>query len=74
MHTRVNPNRIPFSWKVLLSGYTPEYLYEQGRMNSDLPFAELQGRSLINEVALQADQAPDFSQRIRARLPLPPAP
>jgi hypothetical protein len=71
MHTRLNPNHIPFSWKILLSGYTPEYVYEQGRMNSDLPFAELQRRSHLNEVALQADQAPDFSSRIRAHLPLP---
>jgi hypothetical protein len=71
MHTRLNPNHIPFSWKILLSGYTPEYVYEQGRMNSDLPFAELQRRSHINAVALQADQAPDFSRRIRADLPLP---
>ena len=30
-------------------------------MNSDLPFAELQGRSQINAIALQADQAHDFS-------------
>jgi hypothetical protein len=40
-------------------------------MNSDLPFPELQRRSHINEVALQAEQAPDFSRRIRAGLPLP---
>jgi len=71
MHTRLNPDHLPFSWKVLLSGYTPEYIYEQGKMNGDLPFVELQQRSHINEVALQADQAPDFSSRIRAHLPLP---
>jgi len=69
MHTRLNPSHLPFSWKILLSGYTPEYVYEQGRMNGDLPFAELQRRSHLNEVALQADHAPDFSSRIRAHLP-----
>jgi hypothetical protein len=74
MHSRVNPGHLPFSWKILLSGYLPEYIYEQGRMNSDLPFAELQRRSQINAIAIQADQAPDFSQRIRARLPLSAAP
>jgi hypothetical protein len=73
MHSRVNPGHLPFSWKILLSGYLPEYIYEQGRMNSDLSFAELQRRSHLNEVALQADQAPDFSRRIRAGLPLPAA-
>jgi hypothetical protein len=40
-------------------------------MHSDLPFPELQRRSLINVNALQADQAANFSQRIRADLPLP---
>ena len=74
MHSRVNPGHLPFSWKILLSGYLPEYIYEQGRMNSDLPFTELQRRSRINEIAFQADHAPDFSQRIRARLPLSAAP
>ncbi len=67
IHSRINPGHFPFSWKILLSGYFPEYIYEQGGMNTDLPFAELQRRSRINEIALQADHAPDFSQRIRAR-------
>jgi len=40
-------------------------------MNSGLPFSELQRRSRINAVALQANQSPDFSSRIRAGLPLP---
>jgi hypothetical protein len=36
-----------------------------------LPFDELRWRSRINDAALAADDAPDFSQRIRASLPLP---
>jgi hypothetical protein len=71
MHSRVNPGHLPFSWKILLTGYLPEYIYEQGRMHTNLPFPELQRRSLINANALQADQASNFSQRIRADLPLP---
>ena len=43
-------------------------------MNSDLPFAELQRRSQINAIALQADHASDFPQRIRASPPLPSIP
>lgn len=74
MHSRVNPGHLPFSWKIWLSGYLPEYIYEQGGMHTNLPFPELQRRSHINAIAVQADQAPDFSQRIRARLPLSAAP
>jgi len=65
--TRLNPEHVPYSWKILVSGYLPEYLYEQGRLDTSLPFAELQRRALINPLAQAADEAADFSQRIRAR-------
>ncbi|MGZ8218337.1 Lnb N-terminal periplasmic domain-containing protein [Methylomagnum sp.] len=68
-HAAVNPGHLAYSWKVLLSGYTPEYAYEQGRLNQSLSFEELRERSHINAVARAADQAPDFSRRIRADLP-----
>jgi hypothetical protein len=57
------------SWKVLVSGYAPAYVYEMGRMDRSLPFEELTRRSLVNAAAQAADQAPDFSRRIRAGLP-----
>ena len=68
-HAAVNPGHIPYSWKVLLSGYTPEYAYEKGRLDQRFPFEELKQRSHINAAARAADQMPDFSRRIRAGLP-----
>ncbi len=68
-HTRVNPGRPPLSWKILLSGYVPRYAYEHGRIDTTLPFDELRRRSRVNERAQAADQAPDFSRRIREGLP-----
>jgi len=70
-HTKVNPGPHKFSWKILLSGYAPEFVYENGNLDTSLPFAELRKRSLVNPVAQAADQAEDFSQRIRAGLPWP---
>lgn len=67
-HTRVNSERIPLSWKVLVSGYAPEYAYERGRLDTSVPFSELRRRSLINAKAQAADQSSDFSRRIRADL------
>jgi hypothetical protein len=67
--TRLNPGHLPYSWKVLVSGYLPEYLYERGRLDTSIPFAELQRRAYINPLAQAADQAADFSERIRARQP-----
>ena len=69
LNTRVNPGHLPLSWKVLLSGHAAEYAHEWGRLDTSMPFPELQRRSRINEAARAADQATDFSRRIRAGLP-----
>jgi len=73
MHTRVNPGKRRYSWKILPSGYAPLYTYELGRLDTSLPFEELKRRSHINVAAQAADRAADFSQRIRAALPKPAA-
>jgi hypothetical protein len=65
LNAQVVPGPLPFSWKLLLSGHTPEYLYEQGLLDQSLPFAELRKRSWINARARAADGAEDFSERIR---------
>jgi hypothetical protein len=63
----VNPDRIPLNWKILASGYVPEYLYEEGRLQDmGLSFDELQRRAHVNARAQAADAAADFSRRIRA--------
>jgi hypothetical protein len=69
---RALSDRFPLDWRVLLSGYFPEYAYRVGSLDTGLPFEELKRRSLINDRAHAADQDPDFSQRIRDGLPRPP--
>ena len=69
LNSRVVPGRPPYSWRILVSGYVPELLYDKGRLDTGLPFAELRRRSRINDVARAADAAQDFSRRIRAHLP-----
>jgi Domain of unknown function (DUF4105) len=68
-HAMVNPQHVPLSWKILLPGYAPEYVYDMGRLDRSLPFEELKRRGHINALAQAADNAPDFSRRIRAGLP-----
>ena len=53
----------------ILNGLIDSYLYASGRVDTSLPFDELRRRSLINEAAHTADDAPDFSERIRVSLP-----
>jgi Domain of unknown function (DUF4105) len=73
-HTRMNPERAPMSWKILLSGYVPDYLYELGKIDTTKPFDELEKLSRVNTRAHAADKDPAFSQRIREGLPRPAPP
>jgi hypothetical protein len=63
-----------FDIRHLLNGLIDSYLYHSGRVDTTLPFDELRRRSLINEAAQAADDAPDFSERIRVSLPTIPHP
>jgi len=66
MASRVNHKHLPFSWKILVSGYVPELMYENGMLVGEgLPFAEVQRRAHINSRANAVGNAADFSQRIR---------
>lgn len=65
LNTRINPGHLPFSWKILLSGYLPEYLYESNRLDSRILFPDLQKQAHINDRAHAADQSPEFSRLIR---------
>ena len=69
LNAHVNPGRVPYSWKILLSGHVPEYLYGLGSLDTSLPFAELQMKSRINDAARAASDSADFSRLIRAELP-----
>ena len=70
-HTRINPESPPLSWKILLSGYVPEYLYQLGRIDTAKPFADLKKLSRVNERAQAADKDASFSQYLRQGLPKP---
>jgi hypothetical protein len=59
----------PWDWRMLLNGTVDELVYQHGGFVSHLPFAELKQMSLIDTKAQAADQAPDFSERIRIGLP-----
>jgi hypothetical protein len=63
--------KVRYNWKILLSGYTAEYLYDMGGIDTSVPFEELKKISLINAKAEAANDSPEFSQRIREGLPNP---
>jgi hypothetical protein len=61
----------PWDYRILVNGLGDQMLYERGRIDTSMPFEELKAASLIVEKAKAADQASDFSQRIREGLPQP---
>jgi hypothetical protein len=62
---------MPFDWRVLVSGYLPDFAYDHGALDSSTPFPELRERSKIAPRAIAADAAPSaaFSQAIRTHVP-----
>ncbi len=69
MNTRINPGHVPLSWKILASGYVPEYLHQIGMLAPGMSFAELRRLGHVNDRAQAADTAADFSRLIRIGLP-----
>ena len=58
----------PWDWRILLNGFADQMLYERKVLAGDLPFEQLKAQALIDKRAQEADNAPDFSERIRTGL------
>jgi hypothetical protein len=60
---------LPLDYRLLLTGYLPEYVYRVGGLNQQHSIEELRARGRITDRARQADRSPNFSQEIRRGLP-----
>jgi hypothetical protein len=60
---------LPVSYRLLLSGYMPEYVYRVGALDSRYSLAELRERGRITERARKADLSASFSADIRHGVP-----
>jgi len=58
-------------YRILLSGYLPEYAYDLGATDTSMPFERLRSLARIHDKAARADADPDFSTKIRESLPIP---
>ena len=63
----------PFDWRLLANGHLDRMLYDRGRVDTSLPFAELRQRSDITDRAKACGSRDDFSRCIREGLPTPVA-
>lgn len=62
---KITPNRVPWSYKILLPGYSDKLAYDLGLIDTTLPFEEARAKYLINDRALKYADDPNFSVKIR---------
>lgn len=67
--SRAYGGKARYNWKVLLSGYAPQYAYENGSLDTRIPFEELRKKSYINPKARAIGDDSQFSRKIREGLP-----
>lgn len=62
---------LPMDWRLLASGYLPDYLYDVGGLTAGYSLEALRAQGRITDRAIAADKTPgaDFSQAIRQGLP-----
>lgn len=56
---------LPLDYRILLSGYLPEYLYDQGGLDTSVPLETLRERASIGPLDSPGDDPVAFSRRIR---------
>lgn len=57
---------LPADYRILLSGYLPDYLYKLGALDMRYALEDLKAWAYIGERAARAGNTPDFSRAIRA--------
>jgi len=60
---------LPMDYRLLLTGYLPDYVRDVGGLQANLGLEELQRRGRITERAQQAGDDPEFSRLIRDGVP-----
>jgi len=61
---------LPVDYRVLFSGYLPEYVYSIGGLDSRYPLEELRSLGYVSERAKRANGSADFSAAIRQGVPV----
>jgi hypothetical protein len=61
---------LPLSYRILLTGYFPAYVYEVGGLDRRFPLAELRALGRITDRARKSGQSEAFSEDIRRGIPV----
>ena len=63
---------LPFDWRIIVSGYLPDYAYDQHLLDDHRTLPELRRLGTIDPESVAAGDAADFSSIIRRRLGVSP--
>jgi hypothetical protein len=62
---------LPLNYRLLLTGYLPEYVYRVGGLDDRFSIEELRARGRITDRARRSDRSDSFSADIREGIPTP---
>ena len=60
---------LPLNYRLLLTGYLPQYVHRVGGLDDRFPLEELRARGRITDRARRSDRSESFSADIRAGIP-----
>jgi hypothetical protein len=60
---------LPMDYRLLLSGYLPEYVYRVGGLDQHYSLSDLRALGRITDRAKMADRSETFSEDIRRGIP-----
>lgn len=70
-NAQAGERKFSYDWRLLLSGHTPEWLYDIKNLDLNYSLSELMEKGLINPRAQDVSDAARFSQEIRTGVPKP---
>ena len=62
---KIWPGRLPYTWKVWLTGYADQFSLEQGLLDTNLPLDQARAKYLVSNISRQIGDVPDYSLKIR---------
>jgi hypothetical protein len=64
-------DNVPLDWRLIVNGYLPDYAYDRGALDNNLPLAQLRALAHIDERARKEGLSPNYSRMIRVGVPSP---
>ena len=61
----ISETKVPFSYRVLMPGYSDKLAYDLGLLDTTLPYEEIRSKYQINDKAIKYATSSDFSIKIR---------